>query len=396
MEASVHAAMDARLRRDSSRPLAVALSGGGDSLALTLMADAWARKAGRELLILTVDHGLSPASVTWSDGCADTAARLARPLQKLAWIGEKPATGLPAKARAARHALLADAARAAGAAVILMGHTADDMAEAGAMRAAGASTPDPRLWAPSPAWPEGRGVFLLRPMLGLRRADLRTWLRARGESWIEDPANADLRFARARARAQDLGDPPEIGALDAWTAPVEVEVSGLIRLDRRDLTARQLGLACVCAGGGARTPRGAKLARAAETPTGTLAGARIRIDGGAVLVAREPGEAGRGGLAPLVLPQGEEVVWDGRFAFTARRPGLEVRRLAGLARRLGLEAQRALAATPALARGGLPAILSPDGAVACPVLREIPDLDWTALVAARLDAARGQVTREPA
>lgn len=396
MEATVHAAMDDRLRRESARPLAVALSGGGDSLALTLMADAWARRTGRDLLILTVDHRLSPASVAWTGACAGIAARLGRSFRHLDWVGDKPTTGLPARARAARHALLANAARAAGARVILMGHTLDDVAEAGAMRAAGAPTPAPRGWAPSPAWPEGRGLFLLRPMLDLRRAHLRAWLTARGETWIEDPANTDLRFARARARALGPGSHEGIGALETWPGSVDVADSGLIRLDRRELTARRLGLACVCAGGGARPPRGPALVRAARTLRGTLAGARIHAEGDEVRIARDPGEVARGGLAPLVLPQDQEVVWDGRFALTARRPGLEVRRLAGLSRRLAPDARRALAEIPALARGGLPAVLTPDGEVASPVLGAVAGLDWTPLVADRLNAARGQISREPA
>jgi tRNA(Ile)-lysidine synthase len=230
----------------------------------------------------------------------------------------------------------------------------------------------------------------------VRRADLRAWLARRGETWIEDPANADPRFARARARAMKPEDQDGIGAPEAWPGLVEVANSGLIRMDRGSLTPRRLGLACVCAGGGTRPPRGAALGRAAETLAGTLAGARIRTEGGLVLISREPGEAARGGLAPLALSQGHEAVWDGRFAFVARRPGLVVRRLAGLARRLGPEARRGLAATPALARGGLPAILLPDGEVGCPMLAPIPGVDWTPLVADRLDAARGQVTREPA
>jgi tRNA(Ile)-lysidine synthase len=71
--------------------------------------------------------------------------------------------------------------------VILMGHTADDRLEARAMRADGSTTPDPRAWSPSPAWPEGRGIFLLRPLLGLRRGEIRGW-RDGGESWSEAPA----------------------------------------------------------------------------------------------------------------------------------------------------------------------------------------------------------------
>jgi tRNA(Ile)-lysidine synthase len=82
----------------------------------------------------------------------------------------------------------------------LLGHTADDLAEAAAMRAEGSSVSDPRYWSPSPVWPEGRGVMLLRPLLGERRAALRAWLSGRGETWLDDPANDDPRSARARAR----------------------------------------------------------------------------------------------------------------------------------------------------------------------------------------------------
>ena len=57
-----------------------------------------------------------------------------------------------------------------------------------------------REWSPSPVWPEGREVFLLRPLLDTRRAVIRAWLTARGERWIDDPANADPAQTRARAR----------------------------------------------------------------------------------------------------------------------------------------------------------------------------------------------------
>ena len=146
-------AFDRWLNGPAAAPLAVALSGGGDSLALLHLARAWADHAGRRLVALSVDHGLQPASQGWSRFAAERAARLGVPHRILTWLGEKPARGLPAAARAARHALLADAARAVGARVVLMGHTADDLLEAETMRAAGASAPSPRAWSPSPAWP---------------------------------------------------------------------------------------------------------------------------------------------------------------------------------------------------------------------------------------------------
>ncbi|MDZ4372388.1 MAG: ATP-binding protein, partial [Phenylobacterium sp.] len=96
LEAAAWEALDRRLRHGGSRLVAVALSGGGDSLALTLIADQWARARGRNLLVLTVDHGLRPESAAWTTACARAADRLGRPFQALRWDGEKPSRGLPA------------------------------------------------------------------------------------------------------------------------------------------------------------------------------------------------------------------------------------------------------------------------------------------------------------
>ncbi len=403
LEAVARRALDHRLLCDSSRPVAVALSGGGDSLALALLTDAWAREAGRELVILTVDHRLQTAGAAWVEACAATAARLGRRFEALAWEGAKPSAGLPAAARHARHRLLALAAREAGARVVLLGHTADDILETRAMRAAGATTPEPREWAPSPAWPEGRGVFLLRPLLDARRADIRTWLSARGAAWIEDPANTDSRYARARARRHmdpdarpDRVDPPPLElARDVREAAGVIAVArDLLRGAEPDDARRLVALASVCAGGGARRPAGARIARAAEALRGasplvtTLAGARIAADAAEIRFFREAGEAGRGGLAALAPTCGQRV-WDGRFELAATG---EVRRLAGLAGRLPKDQQRALLALPAAARGALPVVVADDGAVSCPVLSG----GARSLVGERLRAAAGLVGREPA
>src|SRR5690606_1233676 len=171
--------LTARLEPHAPHPLALALSGGGDSIALLRLAADWARGQGRRLLALTVDHGLSPASTGWAATAGEAARCVGADWRGLSWTGPRPATGLPAAARAARHRLIADAARAAGARVILFAHTADDVAEAAAMRAAGSSTPSPRAWSPSPVWPDGRGLFVLRPLLELGRAELRRWLAER-------------------------------------------------------------------------------------------------------------------------------------------------------------------------------------------------------------------------
>jgi tRNA(Ile)-lysidine synthase len=410
VERAVHRILDHRLAPSSPRPIAVALSGGGDSVALLLAARAWAEARGRGLLALTVDHGLQPQSAAWTAACGALAARLGAGFRALAWTGPKPVTGLPAAARAARHRLLAQAAREAGANVLLLGHTADDVAEALAMRTAGATTPAPSVWSPSPVWPQGRGLFLLRPLLGLQRAALRTWLTRLGEGWIEDPANSDLRYARARARAAGaiVGEleRPAVRPLDLARRLVSLPGGGFAAL-RDDLItasggelARLLSLAAVCAGGGSRLPRGCAsqrlaMAVAAGGPVAaTLAGARVLADDVWVRIVRDAGEAARGGLAPLTLAGGETAAWDGRFEIRAHAP-LQVRKLGGLAARLSEDQQRVLAGLPAEVRPALPAVVAPDGAVTCPLLGASP-AEAQAITEARLRAAAGLIPREPA
>lgn len=396
-------ALRRRLSATSQGPVAVALSGGGDSLALLLLADAWARTTRRTLMVLTVDHGLQPDGAIWADQCRARATALGWPHRTLLWIGDKPTTGLPAAARLARHRLLAEAAREAGATVILLGHTADDILEAAAMRAAGSTTPDPREWSPSPVWPEGRGVFLLRPLLDIRRSEIRAWLTGRGEVWIEDPANVDLKFARARARRQgveETGSSAPFQPLDL--ARRAADTLGMIAVARTDLraaepedAARFIRLAAVCAGGGARPPASASAVSIAHALRGdrpvrrSLAGARIEADGETLRIYREPGEARRGGLSTLPCARDGDI-WDGRFLLRLETP-TEVRRLDGLITALPMEQRHALAALPSRARAGLPASLDPTGTPNCLAL----DGRAHSLVGDRLAAAAGLIDREP-
>lgn len=386
--------LDRRLAAGSARPVAVALSGGGDSVALLAVAARWARACGRPLLVLNVDHRLQPESAGWTEACAARAADLGAEFKSLAWTGGKPLRGLPAAARAARHARLADAAREAGARVILMGHTADDVREARAMRATGSTTPDPREWAPSPAWPEGRGVFLLRPLLAVARADIRAWLAARGERWIEDPANADLRYARARARQTPgaLADPRDPVLPRDLAALCRMDGAGVLTIGRAALRSDPrnapafIGAACLCAAGATRPPAAARLHALSTCLLGettfaaTLAGARIEAGGAEVLFLREPGEAARGGLAPLAIAAYETDVWDGRLEIDGP---VEVRPVAGRAATLSAADRRTLSAFPAKARAAMP--MDADALVPA-----------RPLALARLHAACGLVEREPA
>jgi tRNA(Ile)-lysidine synthase len=101
-------------------------------------------------------------------------------------------------------------------------------------------------------------------------------------------------------------------------------------------------------------------------------------------------------MQPVVLPGGEEVVWDGRYAATAGAPGFTIRPVAGVAARLPrVERERLRAGLPAGLRRGLPALVDARGAVTSPVLTPNAGVSIASLVGDRFRAAAGLVDREP-
>ena len=185
-----------------SGAVVVAVSGGGDSLALLFLLHDFLRRlpASPSLLAVTIDHGLRAESSKEAEAVGHLAAAHAIPHRILQWKGTKPATGISAAAREARLALLAEAAREAGAALIFTGHTGDDQAETLAMRRERGEGRGSAGIAPATLY--DNEIWFVRPLLGTRREALRACLRERGISWFEDPTNQDLRFERARMRSK--------------------------------------------------------------------------------------------------------------------------------------------------------------------------------------------------
>ena len=366
----VFRALDARLERDTDRPVALALSGGGDSMAMLDLARAWAGARGRRLLALSVDHGLNPDSPDWSRQAQAAARAAGADWRGLSWDGPKPTTGLPAAARQARHRLLAEAARAAGARVILTGHTADDVAEGDWMRAEGSTLGELRDWSPSPVWSQGRGLMLLRPLLGETRQALREHLTARGLDWIEDPANADPRFGRSRARAAlaaGTGGAHPVPATTPAPPPPSIQTTAEGLVVVRGASARVLAAAAVCAGGSERPPRGARLKRLVDLAengapfTATLGGAAIHGVSGETILVRNVGEYARRPTPPQALTPGVATVWDGRFEITVRDVGFRVVPATGRSAALSRADRAWLKTLPAGVRGGLPVLIRDDG-----------------------------------
>lgn len=199
--------------------MGIAISGGSDSTALLLLAHEWATARNARLHAATVDHGLRPEAADEARQVAVLCATLAIPHTTLRWNPHESGMGghvSQAAARAARHRLLARWAADHGLTALALGHTADDRIETFLIRARagsgwhGLAAPLPS--APSPSWPEGAGLRLVRPLLAVRRQTLRDHLTASGRPWLDDPTNTYDRHERVRARALAARLGPEAAA----------------------------------------------------------------------------------------------------------------------------------------------------------------------------------------
>lgn len=180
------------------RKIAVAVSGGSDSVALLHVLASCAAQTGQPLEAVTLDHGLRPEAATEAEAVADLCATLGVPHSTLRWNGAEAKGNVMAAARQARYGLIAQWAKGRGIDAVALGHTGDDIAETFLMRLSRKAGVD-GLAAMSPRF-DRNGIEWFRPFLLLGRADLRDYLIRHGIEWIEDPTNDDIAYDRTRAR----------------------------------------------------------------------------------------------------------------------------------------------------------------------------------------------------
>ena len=185
-------------------PWAVAVSGGGDSLALMHLLCAFA--AAEKLtppIVLTVDHGLRKSSASDARQVAAWAGQAGLKAHVLTWRGKKLARGVEAGAREARYRLMGAWLAKKGSATLFVGHTQDDQAETFLLRLARGSGLDglAGMGARAP-WPVPgfTQLVLARPLLAIRRDQLRDYLMGKDLTWLEDPMNEDAGFDRVKIR----------------------------------------------------------------------------------------------------------------------------------------------------------------------------------------------------
>jgi tRNA(Ile)-lysidine synthase len=352
------------IERMGEGPILIALSGGGDSVALVyLLADHF---GAARLRAAIVDHRLREGSAADARSAAGIAGALGLEAHILELSWPEGGNRAHEAARALRYSALCRVARKFGAHVIATGHTRDDQAETVFLRASRGSgmrgLAGMRAFAPAPSWPEGRGLWVARPLLGVRRKDLRDFLTARRAAWIEDPANENEIHARVRARRalaeleREALDPmrfasfagrlrPHVDEIDRRAASLIGDVAAFdeseIVLDhsrwRGDGAVKQRALdvlIAAAAGGerGASPSQVETLSQELDRPdfTGaTLAGAWLRPRADRIVITRDLGALtgradGATPVPPLRLVPGEEAVWDGRVALRIDQPGWSV------------------------------------------------------------------------
>ncbi|MBB93576.1 MAG: tRNA lysidine(34) synthetase TilS [Rhodobacteraceae bacterium] len=370
--------------------LAVAVSGGGDSVALLHILTQCFAQTGAEIQAVTVNHGLRPEAAAE----ADFVARLARDLgvehSVLAWEGWDQQGNLQAAARDARYRLIGNWARERRIALVALGHTADDQAETVLMRLARSSGVNGL--AGIPARRTMHGVTLLRPLLDVSRHQLRDYLRRQGLSWCEDPSNEDTRFDRVQARqTMDLLEPLGITArsladvafhmteareaLDWYAFLTARDIArvdgGDVILDLRrfrtlpqEIARRLLLRAVMWIGRTDYPPRRAAVTEAITALRlgrgATLGGCRVLVNDGVLRICREFAQVRDAEARPGEL-------WDGRWMLMGPVDGADLR-IAPLGKRgLAQAAEWRDTGRPHAALMASPAVWQGDDLVAAPL-----------------------------
>jgi tRNA(Ile)-lysidine synthase len=342
--------------------VALAVSGGPDSMALMLLARRWARLKNRDpaaFAVVTIDHRLRAESAQEAVFVGEQARALGFTHATMPWTGAKPKTGVQAAARRARYDLLAGYCKAHGFDCIVTAHTEDDQAETFLMRLRRGSGVDGL--AAIAAVSEVDSPALVRPLLGFSKARLTAYLRASATPFIRDPSNENAAFERVRVRhamnaLASAGVTRSSLAMaasrirrsrEALEKTTEYFLDRHFRVSRlahgefcleaflaqpEDIALRALARALALIGGDREAPRLLKVERLlieikSWKAKATLGGCALAAANGKLAIYREPGR-----LKPPLLPfqADAHVTWDSRLVLTfghEAESGSEVRQL---------------------------------------------------------------------
>lgn len=193
--------------------IAIACSGGLDSMVLLRLAHAWCAGQGIGLVALHVHHGLSPNADGWLAHVEAACSSVGIACDHRRVTVPKDGSGIEAAARRLRYAALGEMCRAHGATLLLTAHHLDDQAETIFLQllrgsgVAGLSGMDVANHAPGLLG--DASLVMARPLLEQSRAALEAYAGGQGLAWVEDESNQDPRYARNALRRDVM---PALGA----------------------------------------------------------------------------------------------------------------------------------------------------------------------------------------
>ncbi|MCF6326398.1 MAG: tRNA lysidine(34) synthetase TilS [Devosiaceae bacterium] len=348
--------------------IALAVSGGVDSLALMILVRSWLdnkqnNKLRPKIFIYSVDHGLRSQSAVECQGVKTLATGFGFEHKTLIWQGKKPTTGVQAAARMARYRLIGEQMALDGVGYLLSGHHMDDQAETIMMRLAHGSGLSGLKG--MELFSEIFGMKIFRPLLGMGREELNDIVEQAGLDAFNDPSNHDLKYERVRWRKL-LSDIKETGltganlnrfalrmgradrALDHFCSAqykscVKQDQFGVQMISHEQLIAqpeeiaiRLLGKMIYCGSGGRNSGELSQLEDLIKNLSNpqfngmVIGGCGIALKHGKVVVFREAGRLAAGRLAvdllavdqlatgwletnKTLLQPGQKTLWDQRF-----------------------------------------------------------------------------------
>jgi len=326
--------------------LAIAVSGGGDSMALSLLTACWAKQRNVSVTALTVDHQLRSEAKAEARQVGGWMKSIGLPHQILLWTGGEKmrclAKSPQSSARDARLNLMTDWCRSNNTKHLLLGHAADDQIETFLINLSRGSGIDGLSAISSTSL--RNSIHLLRPLLSIPRSRLKKTCFVHKQLWISDPSNLDSAFTRIRFRqSQAMLESEGLtqnrllntvchlsrakAALDYYVrstlkATCRISSCGTLEVDIKSLieAPAEIALRCISrmlitVSGQVYGPRFERLRRAYDKFCSgdwrgqTLHGCRIERRRDALVIYREVGAIEH----RCVIEANQTVLWDNRF-----------------------------------------------------------------------------------
>ena len=178
--------------------IVVAVSGGSDSMALTILASVWAEKNGIKFTALTVDHNLRPEAKLEAEQVHKWCEKYKINHKILTYTGEIPTSNIEAVAREYRYKLLTDYMKKNSISHLFIAHNQDEQRETFFLNLARGSGVYGLCGMPEIS--NRFDIQIVRPMLSFTKAEIKEFLTSISQDWIEDPSNSDTKYKRVRIR----------------------------------------------------------------------------------------------------------------------------------------------------------------------------------------------------